>query len=91
MCLILLKPLIMNKIEKREFLVQVSVKRKKTGAIHNLKRYVELEIEWQRNRGTLLANKENEIIGFMNEGGVPEEEGFFGYNFRIKKLEVVRD
>ena len=75
--------------EKREFLVQVSVKRKKTGSLYNLKRYVEIELEWQGNKGVLA--EQEKIISFMNEDGVSEEGGYFSYNFRLTKLEVERN
>ena len=75
-------------IEKREFLVQVSVKRKKTGAIHNLKRYVEAKLDWQGTKG-VLAEKDK-IISLESKDEVPEEGGFFGYNFKLTNLEVAR-
>jgi len=72
--------------EKREFLIEVSVKRKINGSIQNLKRYQEVEIDWQESEGN--PSKNSEIIHFMDPQSIPEEQVYCDYKFALKKLKL---
>ena len=71
----------MNK-EKRDLLFGVSVKKASDGSIKHLKRYQEVEIEWQKGEG--IPSKENEVISFSSSG----EGESFDYKFALKKLKL---
>ncbi|KLL03971.1 MAG: hypothetical protein MRECE_5c007 [Mycoplasmataceae bacterium CE_OT135] len=75
------------KKRKTRFTFEVSVKNCSDGSIQkNLKRYVELEIDWQGNEG--IPSKENEIINFTDPQHIAEEQGYFDYKFVLKSLRL---
>lgn len=74
--------MIKKRKEKRDFLLRSKVKRTSDGTLKDLKRYVELEINWEGDEGR-LSNSEGEIINFMGEEG-----DNFGYKFVLKNLKL---
>ena len=72
--------------EKRDFLVQVSVKTELGDKHYDLKRYVEVELDWQKNKGVFVdtvAEKEGVISFSKPNGGLCK--------FRLINLEVEKN
>ena len=92
--------------EKRDFLVQVSVKTELGDKHYDLKRYVEVELDWQKNKGVFVdtvAEKEGVISFSKPNGGLCKfrlinleveknwKKSFFKDHVRDWKLEPIQD